>query len=206
MAKLIKAAHAADMEVVAWYLPGFSNIKLDYGRSMAAIRFHRNGARFDSFGLDIESDGVKPESLRSKRLIALSRRIAANAPDGYPLGAIIPSPRGMQLVKGYWQHFPYAEIAPYYDVWLPMGYYTYRVTGYHDVYEYTALNTQILYDETGDPSLPIHPIGGIASRSNANETRAFVDAVLDDGLIGGGIYDMGLSDPDDWRELERLGV
>ena len=206
MARLINAAHDADMQVVAWYLPGFSNIRFDFRRSMQAIHFHRNGAEFDSFGLDIENSDVKPQSLRSRRLIALSRRINANVPDSYPLGAIIPSPRGMQLVKGYWSNFPYAKIAPFYDVWLPMGYYTYRVNGYHDVYNYTALNTEILYDETGDDALPIHPIGGIANKSNEAETRAFVDAVIDDGLIGGGIYDMGLSSSDDWPDLERLSV
>ena len=206
MAKLIRYAHRADMEVVAWYLPGFYDIGFDYRRSMQAIRFNKNGQRFDSFGLDIEHSGVEPEGVRSNRLIALSRRIHANAPNDYPLGAIIPSPRGMQLVKNYWEKFPYAEIAPFYDVWLPMGYYTYRVKGYDEVYDYTAINNDILWDETGDPNLEIHPIGGIAHKSNENETRAFVDAVLDDDTIGGGIYDVGLSGPEDWRELERLSA
>lgn len=204
LAKLIRAAHVRGLDVVAWYLPGLYDPTFDYRRSMTAIRFHRNGQRFDGFGLDIEHGGVKPESLRNKRLISLSKRINANAPANFPLSAIIPSPRGMELAGNYWPHFPYDGIAPSYDVWQPMTYYTYRVQGKKDVYDYTALNTQILRDETGDPALPIHHIGGIASQSSGLETGAFVDAILDDGLMGGSIYDMGLTDAQDWAQLERL--
>lgn len=204
MARLIKYAHRKNINVVAWYLPGLLNLSLDYKRTMAAIRFHRNGQRFDGFGLDIEASDVKPENLRSDRLVKLSRRIASNTPNNFPLGAIIPSPRGMQLVKGYWENFPYKRLVPHYDVWLPMGYYTYRVKGRKDVYDYTRLNTEILRDETNDPNLPIHAIGGIAHKSNALETRGFTQAVLDDGILGGGLYDMGLMGPEDWKELKPL--
>jgi hypothetical protein len=204
MARLIRAAHVRNMDVIAWYLPGLYRPAFDFKRSMAAIAFHRNGQRFDGFGLDIEHAGVRPESLRNDRLVALSRRIDANAPASFPLSAIIPSPRGMELAGGYWPHFPYPDLAPFYDVWQPMTYYTYRVKGRQDVYDYTRLNTQILRDETGDPNLPIHHIGGIASQSSGLETAGFVDAILDDGLTGGSIYDMGLSDAKDWTQLERL--
>ena len=110
----------------------------------------------------------------------------------------------MQLAKGYWENFPYTGIAPYYDVWQPMTYYTYRVSGPKAVYDYTQQNTDILYAETGDASLPIHQIGGIASQSSGLETGAFVDALLDDSLMGGSIYDMHLSGPEDWKQLHRL--
>lgn len=204
MSRLLKAAHAKGMDVIAWYLPGFYNVKFDFRRSMAAIRFKRNGQSFDGFGLDIEHSGVTPVSRRSDRLVAISRRLDANTRPNYPLSAIIPSPRGIELAGGYWPDFPYSRMAPYYDVWQPMTYYTYRVTGYVDVLRYTQRNTQILRDETGDPSLLIHQIGGIANRSNGRETGAFVDAILADGLIGGSIYDLGLTGPEDWAQLERL--
>lgn len=204
MSRLLKAAHAKGMDVIAWYLPGFYNVGFDYRRSMAAIRFHRNGQRFDGFGLDIEHSGLTPASKRSDRLVAISRRIDENVANDYPLSAIMPSPRGIELAGGYWPNFPYDRLYPHYDVWQPMTYYTYRVKGYADVYDYTRLNTQILHDETGDPALPIHQIGGIANRSSGRETRAFVDAVLDDALMGGSTYDMGLTGPEDWAELERL--
>lgn len=204
MAQLIRAAHVRDMRVVAWYLPGFVHPSFDFRRSMAAINFRRKGQSFDSFALDIESSAVASEAVRSSRLIALSRRISAHVPETYPLSAIIPSPLGMQLVKGYWEDFPYLGIAPYYDVWQPMTYYTYRVTGRRAVYDYTTQNTEILRTETGDPDLPIHQIGGIASASSGLETAGFVDAILDDSLMGGGLYNMALSGPEDWKQLHRL--
>lgn len=204
MSRLLKAAHARGMDVVAWYLPGFYNVKFDFRRSMAAIRFDLNGQSFDGFGLDIEHSGVTPVSRRSDRLVAISRRLDANTKPNYPLSAIIPSPRGIELAGGYWPNFPYDRMAPYYDVWQPMTYYTYRVKGYRDVYDYTRRNTQILRDETGDPSLPIHQIGGIANRSSGRETAAFVDALIYDDLMGGSIYDLGLTGPEDWAELKRL--
>lgn len=204
MARLIHAAHVRGMKVVAWYLPSLYHPAFDYKRSMAAIGFHRNGQRFDGFGLDIEYAGVRPEKVRNDRLISLSKRLDGNTTAAFPLSAIIPSPLGMQLVKGYWEHFPYDGIAPYYDVWQPMTYYTYRVKGRQAVYDYTHTNADILHTETGDPNLPIHQIGGIASQSSGLETGGFVDAILDDGLMGGSIYDMGLSGPEDWRELHRL--
>ena len=204
MARLIKAAHVRGMDVVAWYLPGFLRPAFDFHRSMAAINFHGKGQSFDSFGLDIESSAVDAEAVRSSRLIALSRRISDHVPDTYPLSAIIPSPLGMQLVKGYWEDFPYLGIAPYYDVWQPMTYYTYRVSGRRAVYDYTQQNTDILRTETGNANLPIHQIGGIASQSSGLETAGFVDALLDDSLMGGSIYDMFLSGPEDWKQLHRL--
>lgn len=206
MATLIRAAHDKGMLVVAWYLPGLLRPARDFHRTMAAIRFHRNGQRFDAFGLDIEASAVANEHERSRRLVALSRRIDNNIAGSYPLGAIIPSPRGMQLVQGYWENFPYDRLAPHYDVWLPMGYYTYRASGRKEVYDYTQLNTQILRDETGDPALPIHAIGGIASKSSDLETRGFTQAVVDDAILGGSLYDMGLMGPEDWRELQPIAA
>lgn len=203
-AKLIRAAHRKDMDVVAWYLPGLVDPDLDFKRTMAAIRFHRNGQRFDSFALDIEASAVRSQKERSDRLVRLSRRIDNAVANNYPLGAIIPSPRGMQLVQGYWENFPYQRIAPYYDVWLPMGYYSYRVSGRQAVYDYTALNTEIIRDELNDPNVPIHAIGGLAHRSSASETRGFTEAVIDDGILGGGLYDVALMDPHDWQELQPI--
>jgi hypothetical protein len=203
-AELIKAAHRKGIAVVAWYLPGFDDLDRDLRRSLAAIRFHRNGHRFDSFALDIESPEVRSAAKRSNRLIRLSRRLRNRAPSGYALGAIIPSPRGMELAGKYWPDFPYAEIDPFYDVWLPMGYYTWHGRGYQGAYDYTALNTDIIRTETGDPAAPIHPIGGIASQSSHRETRGYVDAVIDDALLGGGLYDFGLTGGEDWDELQPL--
>ena len=54
--RFIESAHAAGIQVVAWYLPGFTSYSRDLRRSLAAVRFKTpRGQRFDSFGLDIEA-------------------------------------------------------------------------------------------------------------------------------------------------------
>ena len=50
--RFIEAAHAAGMRVVAWYLPGFRDLRKDFRRTMAAIKLQTpSGQSFDSFGL-----------------------------------------------------------------------------------------------------------------------------------------------------------
>ena len=63
---------------------------------------------------------------RSVRLLGLSSALRKAVGPDYPLGAIIPSPRGMQLRPDYWPRFPYEGLARTYDVFMPMGYFTYR--------------------------------------------------------------------------------
>lgn len=93
MGRLIEAAHARDMDVVAWYLPSFKNIRKDLKRSEAAIEFESpSGERFDSFALDIESTEVDDIATRNRRAISLSKKIRSFVGDDYPLGAIIPDP------------------------------------------------------------------------------------------------------------------
>src|SRR5262249_21183521 len=123
--RFIDLAHAAGIKVVAWYLPGLDSPSRDLRRSLAAIRFRSpTGQRFDSFSLDIEASIVKRVTLRNTRLLNLSAAIRKAVGSSYALGAIIPSPRGMQLNAAYWPGFPYAQLANVYDVFLPMGYFT----------------------------------------------------------------------------------
>ena len=152
------------MKVVAWYLPSFAAPKKDLRRSLAAINFRTpSGGQFDSFALDIEASVVKNVSLRNRRLLTLSSLIRDNVGPAYALGAIIPSPRGMQLVKGYWEKFPYADLGLTYDVFLPMGYFSYRPTDLGGAYGYTVRNVALIRRGTGNPQVAIHAIGGVAT-------------------------------------------
>jgi hypothetical protein len=202
----LKAAHRRGMEVVAWYLPGFVRMKRDLQRSMAAIKYRSPaGERFDSFALDIEASILEPPAKRSKRLLKLSRKIRGRAGGGYPLGAVIPSPVGIQLAgKRYWPNFPYAGLHRFYDVFVPMGYYTYHVSGPQKVHDETGRNVEILREKTGDPNVPVHVIGGIADDSSGPETQAFVRAVRAYGVVGASIYNWSLTGGHDWRWLEEI--
>lgn len=203
--RFLDAAHRNGIAVVAWYLPGLRDVALDLRRSIAAVRLRTDrGNSFDSFALDIESDVVKREILRTKRLLRLSARLRAEVGGGYSLGAIIPSPRRLRDDVSYWPRFPYRRLAEVFDVFLPMTYFTFQVTGRDGARWYTVGNIDIIRRETGDPSVPIHVIGGIGGDATRAETAGFVDAVHERRVIGGSYYTFPLTSEDDWSKLERL--
>jgi hypothetical protein len=203
--RFIEAAHAAGIAVVAWYLPSLTNPPRDLRRSLAAVRLRTpTGQRFDSFALDIEASLVRSISLRNRRLLNLSAAIRQAAGPAYPLGAIIPSPRGMQLLPKYWPRFPYAGLGAIYDVFLPMGYFTYRTRSLRAAYDYTVRNAAIIRRATGDPSVPIHLIGGVADAASTAQVRGFVRAARDCGVAGGSLYDFGTTSAGHWASLAAL--
>jgi hypothetical protein len=203
--RFLDAARGAGIRVVAWYLPSFANPARDYRRALAAVGFRSaRGQRFDSFALDIEASVVRNVSLRNRRLLALSARIRTAVGAAYPLGAIIPSPRGMQLLPKYWPGFPYADLALDYDVFLPMGYFSYRPRDLGGAYGYTVRNVALIRRGTGDPEVPIHAIGGLSEDSSIAQIKAFVRATRDCGVTGGSMYDFSTTGPQGWRQL--LGI
>jgi len=204
VARFVEAAHAHGMQIVAWYLPSFRDLGRDRRRSLAAINFKTpGGEQFDSFALDIESSLVKPAATRSARLVTLSRRLRAAEP-GLALGAIVPAPRGMQRLPWYWPGFPFVQLAQTYDVFLPMGYFTYRskLASYTGIY--TQLNITLLRTWTGDPGLAVHPIGGIADAASAAQVRAFTRAARNNKSLGASMYDYATTTPGQWRELQKV--
>lgn len=206
VARFIEAAHARGIDVVAWYLPGFDRLRRDLRRSMRAINFRTPyGQSFDSFALDIEASIVNPESKRTKRLLSLSRRIRARVGADYPLGAIIPSPYRMERGKT-WREFPYAQLAGIYDVFLPMSYYTFHVQGEVRAHDEVAASIPIIRERTGDPTVPVHAIGGIADASSGPETAGFIRAAREHGVMGASLYNWSLTGDEDWTELRRMPV
>lgn len=202
--RFVDAAHDYGMDVVAWYLPGFADTELDFRMSMAAIGFRTaRGDGFDAFGLDIESPEVQDPALRSARMVELSARLRDVAGD-YPLGAIIASPRAMERNPDYWPGFPYANVAGLYDAILPMTYYSWRVSGLEGARSYTSRNIAIIRREVGSDQFPIHVIGGIADGSDDEETRGFVRAVREYGIIGASFYTYPLTAASEWPILQQI--
>jgi hypothetical protein len=204
--RFIEAAHDRGMDVVAWYLPGFDRLGRDLRRSLRAIRFRTPaGDSFDSFAMDIEASIVEPASRRSKRLLALSQEIRARVGPAYPLGAIIPSPYRMERGKK-WVGFPWGQVAAIYDVFLPMSYFTFHVEGEQRAHDEVAASIPIIRERVGDPTVPIHVIGGIADRASGPEVRGFVGASREHGVIGASLYNWSLTGEPDWTELRRIPV
>ena len=207
-ARFLRAAHARGITVVAWYLPPYVRRRYETRRALGAIEFEtRDGHAFDAFALDIETAPDSPgPRVRNRRLLRISRGLRDAVGPLYPLGAIIPSPAGLAMPHGrrWWPDFPYRRLDRMYDAFLPMGYYTYHATTARGAYEDTRLNISILREETGDPDVPIHLIGGGAGESNRREGRAFARAANDHGVMGASMYDQVTMGPEDWRALRAI--
>jgi len=199
-ADLIAAAHANDMKVVAWYLPGFKDLRTDLRRIRAALAFKTpDGQGFDSFALDIESNQVKPVSRRNAALLRLSRAIRRAAGPDYELGAIVPDQRSTSHGNVLWPHFPYAATARWFDVFLPMAYSTLnRASSARGVYAYTAANVRFVRRATGRP---VHVIGGVTNDMSHPEQAAVALAARDAGAVGASLYKFPLYDRGSWAAL-----
>lgn len=199
---LIEAAHAYGIHVVGWYLPTLTAPRTDLRRALAAIAFRTPaGDAFDSFALDIESSAVKNVALRNQRLLTLADSLRTSTPAGYALGAIVPSPVGMQIHPTYWPDFPWTQLAQDFDAFVPMAYYTYRPRKPDEVYRYAADVIGQIRAATGAPQLPIHIVGGIANRSTAAAAAVFVQAASDCGAAGTSLYDFATTAPAAWDAL-----
>ncbi len=202
LGRFVEAAHANGLRVVAWYLPSFRNLTRDLRRSLAAVLFRSpRGEAFDSFALDIEASVVKPAAKRSLRLLALAARLRAVVGPDYTLGAIIPAPRGMDLKPRYWPGFPYSGLAESFDVFMPMGYFTYRTKSAAATRAYTLANMQLLRERSGDETLVVHAVGGLAAKATVAQVRAFATAAADEGALGASLYDYASTRPEEWRAL-----
>jgi hypothetical protein len=203
---IVDAAHLRGLQVVAWYLPGFSDLPLDLHRAVRTIRFETgSGNGFDSFALDIESAEVRRPSLRTARLLRMSAAIRRAAGAEYPLGAIVASPdRLVRTDPHFWPGFPWRELAEAYDVFLPMTYYTYRVKGPRAAAWYTAQSVRIIRQQTSGQRVPIHVVGGISFDASGPETQGFVDTVLDRDVIGASYYTFPGITVDQWKALSAL--
>jgi len=201
----IDEAHKRDIKVVAWYLPDLKDLDKDFTRVDAAIKHKTpSGEKFDSFALDIESSAVKSQSARNKALLKLSKQIRESAGASYPLGAIIPSPVGLSKKGSYWPDFPYTELAQIYDVYVPMGYYTYHGDGAKLAYSDTTDNAKILRSKNGCSEIPIHMIGGISEKSSTSEVEAFVRGAKDSKCVGASLYGWAGTKSAHWQELQKL--
>ena len=194
----LTAAHARGMAVVAWWVPDFTSPALDVRRGEAAIAFRSPaGQRFDSLGVDIERSTVRPVALRNYRVASELALIRRSVGTSFPISAIIPAPRGIQLAGAYWPGFPYRPIAQNADIFVPMGYYTNHTSSASGAYAYTVRNADILWAALGR-RFPVHMIGGAAGSSSPAQVQSFVRACTDLRLTGCSLYDYATTGPAAW--------
>ncbi len=143
---------------------------------------------------------MRAVSLRNARLAALSTALRAAVGSTYPLGAIVPSAVGMERHPKYWPGFPYAPLRQSFDVFLPMAYSTYRVKGRLLSARYVMRSVALLRAAAG-ADVPVHVIGGVASRMGATDAAGFMDAVARCGTVGYSLYDFPITTSAAWKAL-----
>jgi hypothetical protein len=202
----VDALQARGIRVVGWYLPGFVKPAVDVRRTRAMLSFRTpQGASFDGVALDIESLRLKSVGLRTTRLLALSRILRAEAGET-PVAAITYPSRGFERHPTWWPGFPWQEVTGLVDAWIPMAYTGGGFRGYDATYGYVARSLRLLRAAVG-PDIPVHAAGGVANRMNAEELKAFVDAVTDEGTVTGwSLYDFQTTGPKGWAALTALGA
>lgn len=201
---IIDRAHSHGMAVVGWYLPTMEDPAYDLAQLTAVGELP-----IDGLGVDIESVRLADEAERNRRIVQLSADLRAAHP-GEVLSAIVLPPVVTEIYGTYWGGFPWAELAPYYDVWQPMGYWTNRpvASGWRDAYTYTAANIDLLRQETGLPNAVVHPVGGIGccegptAPTTPADIEGMVRAAAERGAVGASIYDYVTTTDDLWAPLQ----
>ena len=203
--EFISAGHARGIKVVAWYLPNMKTGSVDYTRIMRAIDLRTaDGQGFDGFALDIESTAISSESMRNHGLEALSAKIRSAVGGRYPMGAIIPPPAQLAHENSMWNNFPYAMLTRYYDVFMPMGYYTYNGYTASAALSDVRANLAVLRAQRNCRKFPVHLIGGEAENSSDDETRAFVKGAVAGKVIGASVYTWDGTTSGAWKALSAI--
>lgn len=205
LGRLVDALHARGVRAVAWYLPGHVDQARDVRRSLGMLSFRTPaGEAFDGVALDVEATKLKNVALRSRRAVALARRLD-EAAGKTPLAIVPFNPRGLERHPDTWPRFPWAELAEVADAFAPMAYTGGALTGFDATYGYVTRAIRLLRTQTGRPDVPIHVAGGVADRLGPEELAGFVAAVEDDGeTIGVSLYDWATTPPRAWTALARL--
>jgi hypothetical protein len=201
--QLISRAHARGIQVIGWYLPTLEDLNNDMRRIYAVSQL-----AVDGVAIDIESRKVADVAERNRRLVALSGAIRQYLPDR-TIGAIVLPPVVMEVINtNYWPDFPWTELVPYYDVWLPMSYWTNRTesSGYRDAYRYTAEDIVRLRRNLNQPAAIVHTIGGIGDKTTSADIDGMVRAAAEQATIGGSIYDWRTTSSDLWPKLAAFRV
>jgi hypothetical protein len=200
---LIDRAHQRGMAVVAWYLPTLEDVGRDVGRLVASATLKVEGV-----GVDIESRKVNDASERSRRLVELSVALRDRLP-GRAIAAVVMPPVATDIINpAFWPGFPWKELKPLYDLWMPMDYWTFRKadSGYRDAYRYTAENIDLVRKNLGNPNAVVHAIGGIGDTTTAADVDGYYRASAERGAIGGGLYDYRTTADDQYTSLRRFRI
>ena len=107
----------------------------------------------------------------------------------------------MELKPKYWPGFPYASLAATFDVFVPMGYFTYRFAKPAPTAAYTRANIELIRAAVGDEAVRVHVAGGLAAAASLAQVRAFATTARENGAIGLSLYDFATTPARSWPAL-----
>ena len=191
--------------MVGWYLPGFADLDRDMAGSLAVINFRTPaGHAFDGFAADIEDNRAVGGVLTAFNagVAGYSAKLRAAAPPGAVLGAIVPDAKNNLRAPGLWAGFPWPEIARDYDVVMPMAYWSVTKPVCRAGLDAEAYMKEVisLTQALMGTSKPMHPIGGIADCTTGGVVEQYVDVGIQQGWLGGSLYDTLTTDGSPWSE------
>lgn len=208
LGQFLTRAHGRGMQVVAWYLPHLTDVDADLRRLMAIADFRASGQAFDAVAVDIEDLSVTDVDVRNARLVDLSARLAAASPTT-TLGAIVLPPVVTDVINpAYWPRFPWRQLAPHYQVWLPMAYWSNRTpqSGWRDAYQYTSENISRVRANLGESCAAVSVIGGFGEELPASDYAAMARAAADQGAVGVSIFDWTTTPAAAWPTVRDYAV
>ena len=206
---IINRAHELGMYVVVWYLPTLTDVNADLRRTVALANLD-----VDGISIDIEARNVANVVDRNRRLVGYSQALRTLLPGRFISNNIV-QPNILEAVPNlwptefgkpaatptsYWTPFPYADIAPYYDLWMIQSYWTQRSTGggWRDAYKISVDNATRLRSILGRPDLPVYLIGGVGDRPlTTNDLSGWLLAHSETKSVGASFYDW-LVTPASW--------
>jgi hypothetical protein len=207
LGQFLTRAHAHGMAVVAWYLPHFTDVPADLARLQAMTAFRSGGQAFDAIGVDIEDRTITDVDARNAALVDLSTRLHAAAPDA-TLGAIVLPPVVTDVINtAYWPRFPWHQLAPLYQVWLPMAYWTNRTDPvYSNPDRYVDENITRLRGDLGEQCAAVSVIGGFGASVPASDYAAMATAAARRGAVGVSIFDWSTTPSASWPPIRGYAV
>ncbi|MGY1619235.1 hypothetical protein ACI797_21045 [Geodermatophilus sp. SYSU D00691] len=199
LGQFLARAHERGMQVVAWYLPRFTDVAGDLRRLQEIAGFSADGHTFDAVAVDIEFTEGTGLAARNAALVDLSQQLRALLPDA-ELGAIVLPPVVTDVLNtAYWPQFPWQELRDLYDVWLPMAYWSNRSEeGFTDPHWYVTENITRVREHLGEPCAVVSVVGGYDVQETAEDYAAMVRAAAEQGAVGVSIYDWPTTPPSAW--------
>ncbi len=206
--EFLRRAHREGMAVVAWYYPTLEDPAVDLAHLEALADFTYRGQQFDALALDIEAiQSVKDVDERNDIVVRMAKQTRALVGDDQPVGAAVyPAVQAEVVNPTLWPRFPYKRLAQHVDVWMPMVYWTYRDGAYRDPYTYTKESIDRLRANLDDKRAVVHPIGGLAAESSAQDADAYLRAVHDTKSVGWSLYDYNTTFTSAWPRMRAGGV